>query len=555
MNDSRGPGSINEIPGYTFIRELGHGSRSRTFLAQNRTNGRLEALRMPNSGTPVGSPNVIETARKRLLTLGRLPCENLLRIYAASDEDRFIAKEYVPGISLASLIRVHLGAPTLPLIPLDSFRWVVWGMCRAVAAAHRAGEVHLNLTPKKILLSKDALDPKSFMKIGGSHLENAFLGLAQLPTGEDQLFFPPECRIHDARPDHRADIYAVGAIFYAVLSGQFLDNDGSLDESSLLAGQGLELIPPTHLCPQLPPRLDEIILKALAENPEDRYRSIMAFMVDLNAIPWNQPVSAFKDLLREVLTIYQERDEAPAMAEIAHNEAAGEEVTSVATLQHESTQPQIKLADEQQRNHEPPATPRERRSEDASADMPRRSATLRLAGLGSGVIVIFLMAFFWALFHSPMIRVRLSVSPADAKVVLDGLPVQDREFRLPPGKHTIFISKEGFTPVDATFQVCTPKESPINLAYRLTPKSDELRTQALDQFKTGNYPEAIQLLREHLEFQPDDYDALMDLGRALEFDHKQMDAFVTYQRARAVAKLSRQIEEAESRLRKFNTGE
>jgi predicted Ser/Thr protein kinase len=175
----------------------------------------------------------------------------------------FILMEYVDGANLRELIATGELAPEQALA-------IVPQICEALQYAHEAGIVHRDIKPENILLDKQG------------RVKIADFGLAKLASRSPQemtltkthqvmgtpRYMAPEQMEGSHAVDHRADIYSLGVVFYEMLTGQ---------------------IPAGHFEPpskkaQVDVRLDEIVLRALAREPERRYQHASDVKTDVEAL-------------------------------------------------------------------------------------------------------------------------------------------------------------------------------------------------------------------------------------------------------------------------------
>jgi serine/threonine protein kinase len=149
---------------------------------------------------------------------------------------------------------------------------VMKGMCRGLAHAHQQGLLHHHLSPHAVLVSPD-LSTVKLSEFGGSRIQS--LGLTgTLSTGAVTLaafhyLAPEHMDSSGPPPDHRADLYAVGAIFQEMLTGRPPTGKFTLPSQS-----NSELLPDT----------DVIVLKCLARNPSERYATALELMADLGKL-------------------------------------------------------------------------------------------------------------------------------------------------------------------------------------------------------------------------------------------------------------------------------
>ncbi len=145
----------------------------------------------------------------------------------------------------------------------------------ALSAAHARGIIHRDMKPENVFLTGDLAAPiAKVLDFGMSRLdgrEGKQLTQAGAVLGTPS-FMPPEQARGD-RVDHRADVYAVGAILYTLLTGQ-RPFDAETPAQTLLAVLAGAPLPPRDLEPTLPEPLERVILRAMDRDPDKRFATM-----------------------------------------------------------------------------------------------------------------------------------------------------------------------------------------------------------------------------------------------------------------------------------------
>jgi eukaryotic-like serine/threonine-protein kinase len=149
---------------------------------------------------------------------------------------------------------------------------VMKGICRALAQAHESGVLHLHLSPHAVVVSPD-LSTVRLTDFGSTRKESLAL-TGTLSTGSVSLgafhyLAPEQTDSSGPAPDHRADLYATGAIFQEMLTGRPPTGKFSL---------------PSQVNGEVPPETDVIVLKCLARNPGGRYATALDLLADLGKL-------------------------------------------------------------------------------------------------------------------------------------------------------------------------------------------------------------------------------------------------------------------------------
>jgi beta-lactam-binding protein with PASTA domain len=232
--------------------------------AHDRTAERVVTL-MTLPGSRIASGSVEREAFAVAVDeASELDHSNITRIFdqgATTDQGYFVAVEYTRGITLKE--RIRRIAPFSLAVAAD----IAVAIAEALEYAHDKGVVHGDLRPHHVLLS-----PEGQIRVGGFAFSRAAIALTG--EGPDPLYaayFAPEF-VRRSAPSAAADIYALGATLYEMLTG------------ALPAAEGEATSSPRILNPGVPPALEGIVQKALNPNPSQRYRSVAPMLADLRAV-------------------------------------------------------------------------------------------------------------------------------------------------------------------------------------------------------------------------------------------------------------------------------
>jgi serine/threonine protein kinase len=250
---------------------VGQGGMGTVYRARQRELDRRVAIKVTRPEL-VYSFHVMERFRREAATTAKLRHPNIVTVYdfATLPNGRsYLVMEFLSGPPLARWLEENAPAP------IDRVVGYLKQVCKAVGALHRAGIVHRDIKPSNIILP-DPANPDDTVKVvdfGIARLRDAGDG-ARL-TGKNVLgtadYLAPEI-IEGGEADPYSDIYALGVVAYEALVGRTPFHGAS--KSAVLL-QHLTKTParPSSLRPDLPGRIDDVLMRCLEKEPARRYQS------------------------------------------------------------------------------------------------------------------------------------------------------------------------------------------------------------------------------------------------------------------------------------------
>ncbi|MGI5216689.1 serine/threonine-protein kinase [Nocardia sp. CA-290969] len=258
-----------EFAGYRIDRELGRGGMGVVYRAVHpRLPSKVVALKVfdPARG---GSRGLRLFGREAELVCG-LSHPNIVRINDRNVTDglNWIEMEYVDGPDVTEILR-DAGAG---LDPHRAVRFIA-DAAAGIDHAHHNKVVHRDIKPSNLLVS--TVDGRERVLVADFGIARSLEDDATL-TGAGRREYSPHYvapeRFVSSLPDHRSDIYSLGATLYRLLTGSYpYPNRG---DRELIDAHRSEPVPvPTRIRPDLPAAFDSVIAKAMAKEPDDRYQS------------------------------------------------------------------------------------------------------------------------------------------------------------------------------------------------------------------------------------------------------------------------------------------
>ncbi len=278
-------GSPPQVPGYEVGAVLGRGGMGVVYRARQCALDRPVAVKMLLAG-PFASRQELGRFRRETAALACLRHPNVVQVYDAGDvEGRpYFVMELVEGGSLA---RKLSGTPQ----PAGSAAALVSALAGVVEVAHASGIIHRDLKPANILLTADGTPKVSDF------------GLARRLDGEDGLthtgaalgtpsyMAPEQAQGRTDAVGPAADVYALGAILYELLTGR-PPFRAETDLETVQQVVSREPVPPSRLNPNIPRDLETICLKCLHKEPRRRYATAAALSQDLDSFLRGAPIAA-----------------------------------------------------------------------------------------------------------------------------------------------------------------------------------------------------------------------------------------------------------------------
>jgi len=256
---------------YHVVRLIAHGGMGSLYLARDPAIDRLIAIKLLREGFE--DESLRERFAREARATGRLRHPNIVTVFDIGEHEKrpFIAMEYVPGETLAQLIRRRASLTIVEkLVILED-------LCAALDYAHAAGIVHRDIKPANVML-EDVSGTLKVLDFGIAHAGESGLTNAGEMVGTLNYMSPEQ--ITGDPVDHRTDVYAVGALAYELLSYQRAF-PGTLQDGALfrILNNGPE--PLDTIAADLDPEIARIVQTALARDPNDRHQNMERLRLDL----------------------------------------------------------------------------------------------------------------------------------------------------------------------------------------------------------------------------------------------------------------------------------
>ncbi|HEX3270117.1 MAG TPA: serine/threonine-protein kinase [Ktedonobacterales bacterium] len=268
MTQEDGALSGQRLGNYVLLDLLNVGGMAEVYRGRDVTSNRDVAVKVLPPML-AADPQYVERFKYEAALVGKLAHPNIVPIEYYGEEGQYL---YLVMPLLDGSLRDILNRGER-LHPIDA---VTVGMqiASALAAVHALGLIHRDVKPDNILFSKDRALLTDFgitrrIEIEHTPRQTPTLAGSGLPVGTPQ-YMAPEQLDGQQRVDHRADLYALGAVLYELLTGR---PPHVADGPYAVAARVLHdpIVPPSQLNPAIWPELDAVVMRALARDPADRY--------------------------------------------------------------------------------------------------------------------------------------------------------------------------------------------------------------------------------------------------------------------------------------------
>ena len=356
---------------YRIVKQIGRGGMADVYLAKDLIlDGEEVAVKVLRTNYQT-DPIAVARFQREARAMADLDHPHIVRITDIGEEDgqQYLAMEYVAGLDLKRYIKEHH-----PLSNEEAVR-IMGQILLAMRLAHTRGIVHRDLKPQNILLTPDGTAKVTDFGIAVAFAETSLTQTNSM-LGSVHYLSPEQAR--GSKATVQSDIYAMGIIFYEMLTGH-IPYDG--DSAVTIALQHFQKPLPSVIDenPSVPQALENVVIKATAKKLTDRYQSVAEMYVDLSSSlsynRRNEPKLVFND------TTKADTKTLPKVSQST--------LTSIPKVQTQSPKPQT-------------AKPSQQASEDNYASKPvkKRKFRVRYMILLASIVLVA-ASLIWILSRTP----------------------------------------------------------------------------------------------------------------------------------------------------------
>jgi serine/threonine-protein kinase len=282
--------AARQLGQYRLKRRLGAGGMGEVYLAEHEMMKRPCAVKLIRAER-AGDPKMLARFEREVRATAKLSHWNSIDIYdygRTSDGTFYYVMEFLPGHNIGEIVEEYGPFPATRTV------YLMDQVCAALNEAHGIGLVHRDIKPANIFCAYrgGVFDVAKLLDFGLAKPtvnvgRDTQLTMEGTVTGSP-LFMSPEQASGEDGVDSRSDIYSLGAVMYYMLTGQppfAFENPVKV----MIAHASHDVTPPRQLNPEISVEIEEVILRCLEKDPDDRFQDVLALQRALREAALDDP--------------------------------------------------------------------------------------------------------------------------------------------------------------------------------------------------------------------------------------------------------------------------
>ena len=257
---------------YQIESSLGEGGMARVFKARDLKLNRIVAVKVLHEHL-TGNQDFVRRFRREAQAVAKFSHPSIVSLYDVGEEDNiyYIVMECLQGKTLKELIKQE------GRLPAEDAVEIACQVCDALVHAHRQNIIHRDIKPQNIVITGEGR-----VKVTDFGIAQA-ASAATITYGESVMgsvyYFSPE-QARGSVVGKQSDIYSLGIVLYEMLTG-VVPFEGESPVSVAVKHLQEEITPPRQINPDIPLRLERIVMRAVQKDQASRYQSAEKFVEDL----------------------------------------------------------------------------------------------------------------------------------------------------------------------------------------------------------------------------------------------------------------------------------
>ncbi|MBT4865937.1 MAG: serine/threonine protein kinase [Planctomycetaceae bacterium] len=280
---------------YSIDRKIGAGGMGTVYLAHHVESGQQAAVKVLSSSL-AGESGLVARFSREIDALTELSNPHVIEIYESGVDEQtyYFAMEYVDGETIADRLKREKRIEWETVIELSV------QICTALKAAHDAGIIHRDLKPSNLLVT------------GDDQIKLADFGIAQIFAGQKLTmtggilgtaeFMSPE-QAQGQRATKKSDLYSLGAVMYAMLTGR-PPFTGKTAVEVLQKHRFNQFDAPRLILPDIPIWLDDVVCQLLEKDPDKRFPDAYVLSLRLKEIPRKVELAGLQETRTAAPVVY-----------------------------------------------------------------------------------------------------------------------------------------------------------------------------------------------------------------------------------------------------------